>query len=352
MEPVRLGLIGCGVIGAGAHLPAATRSELFDVVALADLLPERVQAASERFGVATTYPSGDDLLRDGRVEAVVLAMPAGVRSPLALRALAAGKHVLLEKPIACHADQVRAMLAARGDRVVACCSPRFLTTESARVATACVASGVLGELRVVRARAIVPAGPAPVKPPPPWRVSHELNGGGILVNWGCYDLDYVMGLTGWRLRPRTVLAQTWPLADHLRARVDPCSDADNHFVALIRCDGGTVIGFERGEFVSAAGDEAWQILGSHGSLRLSIHAGKGKQLLLDESTADAGTTTRVLWSGDEDGSVHTPRVQDNFARAIRCGEPVFTSLERALVMQQITDAIYASARTGQAVSID
>src|SRR3712207_1875484 len=100
MEPLRFGVIGCGVIGTSAHLPDATRSPLLDVVAVADLIEERASGAAERFGVRTAYRSGDELLDDERVEAVALAMPAQDRFPLALRALAKGKHVLLEKPVA------------------------------------------------------------------------------------------------------------------------------------------------------------------------------------------------------------------------------------------------------------
>ncbi len=352
MEPIRIGIVGCGVIGGGAHLPAAAKSELVEVVAVADLLAAKRQAAAEKYGIATVYEQGADLLRDERVEAVVLALPTGVRSPLALAALRLGKHVLTEKPVAMNAHQVRDMIALRGDRVVGVCSARNVMYPSVKAAMECVASGVLGQIRVVRSRAIVPAGAAPSSPPPAWRVSHALNGGGILVNWGCYDLDYVMSVAGWGLKPTTVLAQTWPLGDHLAARVDPCSDADNHFIALIRCAGGEMISFERAEFASASTDEAWQILGSHGSLSLWLHGGKGKSLRLDTSDAQTGTSSRVLWEGDDVGVDVTQAIQEAFARAIRLGGTCQTTLERALIMQQITDAIYQSARSGQAVGID
>lgn len=351
MEPVRLGIIGCGVIGSGTHLPTATQSPLFEVVAVADLIEERVKAAAEKFGIDTIYDSGARLLEDERIEAVILGMPTGVRTPLAFEALAKGKHVLLEKPVAINADQVRELISARGDRVVGCCSPRYRMQPSAHAAAECVAGGALGDLRVVRARAVIAAGAAPKNTPPPWRVSRTLNGGGILVNWGCYDLDYLMGITGYRLKPKSVLAQAWPLAPHLSARVAPGSDAENHFIALIRCEDGAVISFERGEFVSAATDEAWQILGSKGSLRLRMLPGKEKQILLDESDAETGVSTRTLWQGDDDHRTMNAGVLEDFARAIRERRPPHTSLERALVLQQITDAIYASAASGRAVEI-
>ncbi|MBI5831946.1 MAG: Gfo/Idh/MocA family oxidoreductase [Armatimonadetes bacterium] len=351
MEPIRIGIIGCGVIGSGAHVPAALASPLVECLAVADLIQERRTNAAQRLGISTTYARGEELLCDDRLEAVIFALPTGVRTPLVLEALRLGRHVLIEKPVAMNAGQVREMIALRGDKVAGVCSARNVMYPSVKAAMECVASGVLGQIRVVRSRAITPAGAAPTNPPPPWRVSHGLNGGGILVNWGCYDLDYVMSVAGWGLEPRTVLAQTWPLGEHLAARVDPCSDADNHYISLIRCAGGEMISFERAEFASAATDEAWQILGSHGSLSLWLHGGKGKSLRLDTSDAQAGTTSRVVWEGDDVGVDVTQALHEDFARAIREGGTCQTTLERALVMQQITDAIYASARSGEAVPV-
>ncbi|MBI4975922.1 MAG: Gfo/Idh/MocA family oxidoreductase [Spirochaetes bacterium] len=351
MEPVRIGIIGCGVIGTGSHLPEAADSKLVTVTAVADIIEERVKNAAGRFNIQKTYASGDELIDDPSIEAVVLAMPAGDRFALARRALAKKKHVLLEKPAVRTLAEMRTLMAERGDRVVACCSPRFLAAPSAQAARQCVSEGTLGDLRVVRARAVLAAGPAPKNPPPPWRVSHERNGGGILVNWGCYDLDYLFGITGWKLRPERVSAKVWPLAEHLKSRVDPCSDAENHFAALIHCQNGTVISFERGEFVSAATDQAWQILGSKGSLRMHMLAGRNKELYLDRSSAD-GVATDVIWRGDEEKLQNTRYVLEDFATAIRTGSTPLTPLEHSLILQQITDAVYASAREGREIVIE
>ena len=157
---------------------------------------------AQKFNVPATYASAAALLNDPHVAAVVLALPTAGRTELALRALAAGKHVLIEKPVAMNAGEVRQLLAARGQRTVACCQSRLRHTPSAQAATAFIASGALGELRLVRCRANKPAGAAPPAPPPACRLNKALNGGGILVNWGCYDLDYLLGLTGWQLQPR------------------------------------------------------------------------------------------------------------------------------------------------------
>jgi predicted dehydrogenase len=292
------------------------------------------------------FGGGDELIACDDVEAVVLALPNDVRTPLAKKALAAGKHVLIEKPVAMNAQDVRQMIAMQGDRVAACCSSRFRMLPSAAAITDCVAQGALGPIRAVRTRAITAAREAPTSPPPVWRQSKSLNGGGILVNWGSYDLDYLLGITGWQLVPETVFAQTWPVAEYLNARVAPGSDADSHFIALVRCRGGAVLSVERGEFATAEDEETCQIIGARASLRMRMTAGQAKTVTIEEADGDRGVSARDLWTGDDDHNAMTLGVLSDFARAIREGSRPATDLTRALVVQAITDAIYASAETG------
>jgi predicted dehydrogenase len=349
MRPIRLGIIGCGVIG-NHHLAAAAKSPLAELIAAADLLADRVQAAAAKFGVSP-YPSGEELLRDDRVEAVVLAMPAGVRAPVAYEALKRGKHVLLEKPVASNAKEVEKMMALRGARVVACCSPRMAFTGHAEAAARCVASGVLGAIRMVRVRAVQAAPAEPNADPPTWRESMRENGGGILVNWSCYDLDYLMQITGWRLQPRAVLARWWPVADKMSAYVAPGSDADSHYTALILCEDDIVLSMERAEFSSTTTDQAWEIIGSEGALHMPMQPQEGKPnaVVLDRFVPGQGVVSETVWKEGDAGSAGD--VLSDFLRAIQEGGQPKTGLERAHVMQKITDAIYASARSGACATV-
>ena len=349
MERLRLGVIGCGVIGQ-QHMQTASESPLVELVAVADVRASAAQEAGARFGAGAVYADAGSLLADPRVEAVVLAMPAVERTRLAQRAFAAGKHVLTEKPVARNAGEVRELIASRGGLIAGCCSSRFRFLDSAKAAEAHLASGALGALRVVRVRAVVGAGAPPRTPPPAWRVSTSLNGGGILMNWGCYDLDYVLGLTGWTLRPRTVLAQTWPVSPAYQGYVAPGSDAETHVAALIVCDGGVAITYERAEFSPTLAETAWQITGDAGALRLRMTPGTGQTVVADEAT-DEGVASRTLWSGDESYIPTRVGVLEDFARAVREGRRPKTGLEQALLVQEIADAVYASAAEGRAVGL-
>jgi predicted dehydrogenase len=350
MEPVKLGVVGCGVIGP-THMDAAVKSPLLELVAVADLIEDRARAAAERYGAPKVYREGADLIDDPDVEAVVLAFPTQHRTALGLHALANGKHLLTEKPVAMNAAEVKQLIAAQGDLKAACCSSRYRFIAGAQVATDFIGSGALGGLRTVRLRHLFHCGEQPTEPRPEWRLKKHLNAGGFLCNWGCYDLDYLLGITGWSLRPQTCFAQTWTLPPQFESHAAAGSDAETYYLALIRCEGGTMLSLERGEYMPCQDDEAWQIIGTQGSLKLRMLTGNPKQIILDSTSTAAGCTTSVLWEGEEDGSMVSAGPVVDLADAIRHNRDPATSLERALVIAQITDAVYASAEKGKCVPV-
>ena len=143
MNPVRMGIIGCGVIG-NTHLRMMAKIPLTKVVAVADIIESRAREAGTKYGVPGVYTTAAALLEDKDVEAVVLAMPACERLPIALVAYAKGKHVLTEKPVAMNAGDVRRMIAARGKLISGCCSSRFRLFASADAAAKAFKDGKLG----------------------------------------------------------------------------------------------------------------------------------------------------------------------------------------------------------------
>ena len=350
MEPVKVGVIGCGVIGS-RHLSTASDSSDIELVAAADLIETNRERAAERFNPPKMYTNDIDLLDDEEIEAIVLAFPTQYRTEVALRAFERGKHVLIEKPIAMNVDEVNQLIAARGELVSGCCSSRNRFNKAARLATELITTGGLGELRTVHCRAINGAGKQPGSPRPAWRLTKSLNGGGILVNWGCYDIDFLLGITGWELKPQTVFAQTWTSPPVFESHIASGSDAETHYTALIRCEGGTVITLERGEFMTMHSHADWEIIGSEGSLKLKLGDGNPENIIHNQTTAENGVSSNPLAdTGDTEGPHHGNPLTD-FAAAIRENRQPITGLEEALVVQKITDGIYASAEAGTAVEI-
>src|SRR6266849_7759303 len=99
---MRLGVVGCGNISLRYHLPACLETDGIQVVAAADPTPERLDAFRTRAGLepAACFVDAADLVASPDVDAVLVATPPLFRPPIILSALAGGKHVLSEKPIA------------------------------------------------------------------------------------------------------------------------------------------------------------------------------------------------------------------------------------------------------------
>lgn len=107
---VRLGLIGCGRIAQVAHLPAIEKADGVELVAVSDPSEYVAGAVAARYGVTRTYATAQEVWGDREVEAVLVAAPDRFHFELADAALKAGKHVLVEKPLAATVEQCAALV--------------------------------------------------------------------------------------------------------------------------------------------------------------------------------------------------------------------------------------------------
>jgi predicted dehydrogenase len=110
MKIVKVGVIGCGEIAQWMHLPFLTELPGFQVTALCDISPKVVEHVGVRFGIERRFTDVGALLEHGDIDAVVIATP--IHSDPAIAAAQAGKHVLVEKPMASTLDEAEAMVAA------------------------------------------------------------------------------------------------------------------------------------------------------------------------------------------------------------------------------------------------
>jgi predicted dehydrogenase len=115
--PVRVGVIGCGLVAQVMHLPHLRElDDRFDVVAVCDLAPGALEFAGAMFPSARRHAAWEDLLGD--VDAV-LVLTAGSHAPVAVAAAEAGVHVFVEKPMCFSVEEGQQMIAAaRGSGVV------------------------------------------------------------------------------------------------------------------------------------------------------------------------------------------------------------------------------------------
>jgi len=127
-DRIRLGVIGCGPITLNAHSDAIAKAANIQLQAIADRDETLLADMKSRLRPARAYQDGEELLNDPKVDLVLIAVHDRFHVPLARKALAAGKHVLVEKPLGItveECEQLRALVPA-GRALAVGCNRRFL----------------------------------------------------------------------------------------------------------------------------------------------------------------------------------------------------------------------------------
>ena len=185
---MRIGLLSTAAINA-ALVGGARASGVAEVVAVASRDETRARAQADELGIPRAHGSYEALLADDQVDAVYVSLPNAMHVEWSIRALEAGKHVLCEKPMSRHPDEVtRAFDAADAAGRVLMEAFMWRYTPQARRLVELLPR--VGRLRMVRA-----AFSFPERAPGNIRLSPELEGG-ALMDVGCYCLSGIRLVAG------------------------------------------------------------------------------------------------------------------------------------------------------------
>lgn len=142
---INLGILGCGWVTETRHLPVLRRLNGVRLYSACDTQDERLRLVQQRFGVPRLYSDWTELVTDPNLDAMLIATPGDSHAPLATAALAAGKHVLVEKPLALTvADAESVTRQARAAKVVSMVGFNFRFHPLARELKAAVERGAIG----------------------------------------------------------------------------------------------------------------------------------------------------------------------------------------------------------------
>ncbi len=183
---MNVGLIGCGRIAQLVHLQLLQRLPGVTLAALAEADPARRAEAAHRAPQARPFEDGAALIASGAVEAVVICLPSHLHAAAAEAALAAGRHVYLEKPLASTlADGQRVVAAWRAAGRVGMVGYNYRFHALYQALRREVQSGALGPLIAARTQFSTPARTLPA-----WK-QQRATGGGVLLDLGSHHLDLV-----------------------------------------------------------------------------------------------------------------------------------------------------------------
>ena len=319
MKPVRWGIISPANIGVEKVIPAMLKSKQLEVVALASRDLGRAQAACKKLGIPMAYGSYEELFADPNIEAIYNPTPNHLHVPLTLQAVAAGKHVLCEKPIAITAKEAEKLRAVPKGMLVA---EAFMVRHHPqwKMARDLAKSGALGVVQAIQVLFSYH-----LTDPGNVRNMADIGGGGML-DIGCYPV------TGARFvfdaEPSRVIA----LIDR-----DPKFKTDRLASGIADFGAGRQLSFTIG--TQSMNFQRVQILGSTGRFEIDIPF---------NAPPDTPTLVRLHQDGKDVVTTSIPVVDqytaqaEAFGRAVRGVEPLAYGVEDAILNMRILDAFVRS----------
>jgi predicted dehydrogenase len=329
MRKVKWGVLGVAKIAIEKVIPAMQQGEASHIAAIASRDLGKARAAADKLGIERAFGSYEALLADGEIEAIYNPLPNELHVPWTLRALAAGKHVLCEKPIALDAEEARALIEARdgsgklvAEAFMVRCHPQW------RRAKELAGTGAVGELRAIQTffsyRLLDPENVRNIPP-----------GGGALYDIGCYAIlsaRYIFGA-----EPTRVVATI----DR-----DPNFRTDRLAGAILEFPGGRHSTFTLGTQMSA--HQRVTIVGEAGRIEIMIPFNAPP----DRPTEIAIDTGADLFGGgrrvEQFAICDQYTLQgDAFSRAILNATPLEFPIEDAIANMRVIDALFRSAKSGK-----
>ena len=196
MKQIKLGLIGLGYIGQ-VHLRNCLRLQNAKLEAVADVSKKALSSA-KRLGVNQTFQDYNELLKEESLDAVIISLPTHLHATCATAAAEAGKHILLEKPLARNVNEGKQILSATEKKgVTLMIGYPFRFAPQFQILKQKILTGELGEVQIAFATNI---GPGPFthraesdapKPVPEWWFKKELTGGGALMDLGSHMINLI-----------------------------------------------------------------------------------------------------------------------------------------------------------------
>ena len=355
-KKLRIGIIGCGGIANGKHMPALKNcSDLAEMVYFCDLELSRAEAAAKKFGtpdakVCTDYK---ELLADETIDVVHVCTPNRSHSFITVDALEAGKHVMCEKPMAINSEEAQKMLdaAKRTGKKLTIGYQNRHRPDSMYIKKECE-DGTLGEIYYAKATAIRR------RAVPTWGVvmNEYEQGGGPLIDIGTHALDltlwcmdnykpkYCVGTVYHKLGDKFPTGNAWGDWKPGELTVE-----DSAFGFIVMENGATVVLESSWALNSLDVREAVTTLcgtdggaDMEGGVRIN-GIRNGRQYVLKPDLSAGGV---AFYEGAGAGSP-----QDNEARlwlnAVINDTDPFVLPEQALVVSRILEGIYISAKTGE-----
>ena len=350
---MKVAVIGCGTIANAAHIPSYMNNPEAEIKYFCDIIPERAEAAVEKYGCGTAITDYHIALNDPEIEAVSVCTPNNMHPTISIDAMRAGKDVLCEKPAArtyAEALEMQKVQHETGRILNIGVVNRF--NDSVNLIKKFIDDGKLGEVFHVyvsfRAHRSIPGlGGA--------FTTKAIAGGGALIDWGVHYLDIVMYCCG-DPKPVTVTGEAFcKLGRDMKnyayksmwaentKNVDGTYDVDDSVTALIRTEGPVIT--VNGAWAQNIGQSETYIdfMGDKAGIRLQY----GSDFTV--YTAEHGAL--IEYKPEFKMRDHFQNEIDAFIRCIKTGEKLPSHIDTVIITAQMMQAIYDSAEQHKEITL-
>lgn len=272
MNPIKIAIIGAGMYGKvlGRCLNQDGRAQIVWVNSASEAT---TKAAAEELNAAKWTLDYREVLADPQVDAVIIATPPFLHAEHFEAAIKAGKHVLLEKPLAESPESVEKIVEtakqAEGLVVLEASARHTRLTRKFKLIKGMIDSGLLGEVYHIHHNHLIRTTFIEWNPKGSWAMNKDLAGGGPFVDWGVYDLSFHLGLLD--DQPELISVQSITRND-LRdvSHLVEFSDVEQHGAAWLQFSDGLTYYYERGAGVHGETNNETRLYGTKGGLRFQF----------------------------------------------------------------------------------
>ena len=351
---VRVGIIGCGGIANGKHMPALSKLKNVKMVAFCDIIEKKALAAREKFGTpdCAVYTDYKKLLEDKSIDVVHVLTPNRSHSFITVDALEAGKHVMCEKPMAINSAEAQKMLDAAkrtGKKLTIGYQSRHRTDSLFLKGE--VEAGTFGDIYYAKATAIRR------RAVPTWGVflNEYEQGGGPLIDIGTHALDltlwtldnykpkYCVGTTYHALNDQTDQGNAWGPWDPAKFTVE---DSAFGFIVM---ENGATINLEASWALNTLDvrEAVTSFCGTKAGADMvdGVRINGVRQNLQYVMKPDMNAKGAAFFDGVK-GESPADREARLWIAAVVNDKAPFVLPEQAIVVTRILEGIYTSAKTG------
>ena len=356
-KKLKVGVIGCGGIGEQKHLPAIAKIPEAEVTAFCDIIPERAETLCKKFGAAgaKTYTDYKDVMKDGSIDVIHVLTPNISHSPITVAALEAGKHVMCEKPMATtFADAKKMVDAAKKAGKLLTVGYQYRCMPAPLYLNKVCRRGDLGEIYYAKAHAIRRRGV------PTWGVflKEKEQGGGPLIDIGTHALDMTLWMMD-NYKPKSVVGSVYkklndnPDSGNIWGPWDPKEyTVEDSAFGFITMENGATIALEASWALNTLdnGEGMCTLCGTKAGADmkdgLRINSSDLGKLTVTKPDLEVGGVQFY------EGSTEAPKDVEcrNWYNAILHGEELRVKPEQAMVVTQILEGVYESARAGKQIN--